>query len=84
MSLVAESVVAMRIDIDSETRSLQCSKGVDSLPVEEASVAAAQPLLDSGGVAVSLKVVKQSIPVRGILRRGFLNPSLFVQPLLSL
>jgi hypothetical protein len=34
-------------------------------------------------VATSLKVVKQSVPVRGILRKGFLNPSLSVQPLLS-
>jgi hypothetical protein len=58
-------------------------KGVDPLPVEESSVVAAQPLLDSGGVAVSLKVVKQSVLARGILRRGFLNPSLSVQPLLS-
>jgi hypothetical protein len=46
-------------------------------------VATAQPLLDSGGVAPSLKVVKQSVPARGILRRGFLNPSLSMQPLLS-
>jgi len=41
-------------------------------------------LLDSVGVAVSMKaVVKQSILARGFLRRGFLNPSLSVQPLLS-
>jgi hypothetical protein len=39
-SLVAEFVAAMMIDIDSETKSLQRSKGVDPLPVEEASVAA--------------------------------------------
>jgi hypothetical protein len=40
-NLVAKFVVAMRIDIDSETKSLQWSKGVDPLPVEEASMAAA-------------------------------------------
>jgi len=56
-SLVAEFVAAMMIDIDSETKSLQRSKGVDPLPVEEASVAATQPLLNSGGAAASLKVV---------------------------
>jgi hypothetical protein len=77
-SLVAEYVAAMKIDIDGETKSLQHSKGVDPLPVEEASVAAAQRLLDSDGLAASLKVVKQSVPARGIL-----NPSLSVQPLLS-
>jgi hypothetical protein len=69
----------MGIDIDNETKFLQRSKGVDPLPVEESSVAAAQPLLDSGGVLASLKVVKQSVPVRGIL-----NLSMSVQPLLSL
>jgi hypothetical protein len=48
-SLVAESMAIMRIDIDGETKSLQHSKRVDPLPVKESSVAAAQPLLDSGG-----------------------------------
>jgi hypothetical protein len=33
-------------------------------------------------VIASLKVVKQSVPARRNLRRGFLNPSLSVQPLL--
>jgi hypothetical protein len=47
------------------------------------SMAATQPLHDSGGVAARLKVVKQSVPARAILRRGFLNSSMPVQPLLS-
>jgi hypothetical protein len=71
----------MRIDIVSETKSLQHSKVEDPLLVEEISVDAAQPLLDSVGGAVSMKVVvKQSSPMRGFLRRGFLNRS--VHPLL--
>jgi len=40
-SLVAESMAVRQ--------SLQHSKRVDPLPVKESSVAAAQPLLDSGG-----------------------------------
>lgn len=47
------------------------------------SVAATQPLHDSGGVAARLKVIKQSVPARAILRRGFLNSSMPMQPLLS-
>ncbi len=34
-------------------------------------------------MASSLKVAKQSVLARGILRRGFLNLSLSVEPLLS-
>jgi len=52
------------------------------MPIEESLVAMAQPLPDSSGVAASLNVVKQSDLARGILRRGFLNPSMSVQPLL--
>jgi hypothetical protein len=38
-SLVAKFVAAIRIDIDSETKFLQHSKGVDPLPVGESPVA---------------------------------------------
>lgn len=54
-SLFAESVMAMRIDIVGETKSLQRSKVEDPLLVEEVSVDAVHPLLDSVGVAISMK-----------------------------
>jgi hypothetical protein len=78
-SLFAESVVAMRIDIVGETKSFQCSKVEDPLFVEEISVDAALPLLDSVGVAVFKKaVVKQSsrqgVSFGGGFSIGYCNP----------
>jgi hypothetical protein len=66
--------------IPMETKPLQPSKMEDCLLAEEVSVVAAFPMLDSAGVVASVKAfVKHSTPVRGFLRRGFLNPSLSVQ-----
>jgi hypothetical protein len=62
--------------IPMETKPFQLLKMGDCLLVEEVSVAAALPVLDSDGVATSMKAdVKHSTPVRGFLRLGFLKPS---------
>jgi hypothetical protein len=81
-SLVAESMAIMRIDIDGETV---------SPALEEGGSSACQGIFGGCSAAIagfwwrptSLKVAKQSVPVRGIHRREFLNPSLSMQPLLS-
>jgi hypothetical protein len=54
-SLFAGFVVAMMIDIASESKPLQRSKLEDCLLAEEVSVATAPPVLDYVGVAIFVK-----------------------------
>lgn len=59
------------------------SKPLQSLKLVSKPLAAMQTVPNLGGVAAFVKaVVKHTTPLRGFLRRGFLNPSMQVNSIL--